>query len=121
MGMTKRDLWLKLFSENDTALASAIHLCERFITTEQLENGEDFINQKRKELYLEVPKEVIEEIFGTEKYEKISELEKGRLVNSKIITGNCKGCKNDNTEECLHCMRAYSDCYELITDRRKNL
>lgn len=30
----------------------------------------------------------------------------------KMIVGNCDGCKNNNTEECMHCMRAYSDCYE---------
>lgn len=36
--MTKRDYWLKLFSENDVALASAIILCERFVTDEQLTN-----------------------------------------------------------------------------------
>lgn len=62
--MTKRDFWLKLFQENDTALASAIHLCERFITDEQLKNGEDFLEQKRKELYEEVPEEVIQAVFG---------------------------------------------------------
>ena len=32
-------------------------------------------------------------------------------IGEKIV-GNCDGCKNDNTEECMHCMRAYSDCYE---------
>lgn len=27
------------------------------------------------------------------------------------IVLNCDGCANNNTSECLHCMRAYSDCY----------
>lgn len=30
----------------------------------------------------------------------------------KTFTGNCDGCKNNDTDECMHCMRAYSDCYE---------
>ena len=62
--MTKK-FWLKLFAENDTALASAIHLCERFVNDEQLKNGEDFLAQKRNELYEDVPLEVIQEVFGT--------------------------------------------------------
>lgn len=46
--MTKRELWLKLFSESDVALASAIHFCERFVTPESLENGSEFISEKVK-------------------------------------------------------------------------
>lgn len=65
--MTKKDFWLKLFSENDTALASAIHLCERFVTDEQLERGADFIKEKIKELDEEVPEEQILEVFGSQK------------------------------------------------------
>lgn len=34
------------------------------------------------------------------------------MVDRENITGNCSGCKNDGTSECMHCMRAYSDCYE---------
>ena len=30
----------------------------------------------------------------------------------KVLRGNCDGCKNSNTDECMHCMRAYTDCYE---------
>lgn len=30
----------------------------------------------------------------------------------KMIVCNCGGCKNNNTDECMHCMRAYTDCYE---------
>ena len=37
--MTKKELWLKLFQENDTALACAIHLCARFATQESLEEA----------------------------------------------------------------------------------
>lgn len=62
--MTKKEFWLKLFSKNDTALASAIHLCERFVTKESLESGNNFLEQKRKELYEDVPQEVISEVFG---------------------------------------------------------
>ena len=61
--MTKREFWLKLFSENDTALAAAIHLCERFVTPEQLESGIEFLAQKRRELNDPVPEEDVREIF----------------------------------------------------------
>lgn len=62
--MTKREFWLKLFTENDTALASAIHLCERFVNEKSLENGSDFLEQKRRELYNDVPTEQVVEVFG---------------------------------------------------------
>jgi len=62
--MTKRGLWLKLFRENDTALACAIHLCERFVDEDGLRNAEKFINQKINELYDEVPQEKVDKVFG---------------------------------------------------------
>lgn len=61
--MTKRELWLKLFSENDTALAAAIHLCERFVTPKSLESGQDFLIQKRRELNEEVDPKIVHEVF----------------------------------------------------------
>lgn len=61
--MTKREFWLKLFSENDTALASAIILCERFVTDEQLKNGKDYIKTYKKDLYEEMPKSKILKVF----------------------------------------------------------
>ena len=27
---------------------------------------------------------------------------------------NCTGCIHDGTDECMHCMRAYTDCYESV-------
>lgn len=30
----------------------------------------------------------------------------------KMYTCNCTGCRHDGSDECMHCMRAYSDCYE---------
>ena len=30
----------------------------------------------------------------------------------KTILCDCDGCKNNDTDECMHCMRAYTDCYE---------
>lgn len=62
--MTKREFWLKLFSENSIALASAIHLCERFVTDEQLKSGANFIEEKRKELDDPMPQEIIDAVFG---------------------------------------------------------
>lgn len=61
--MKKRELWLKLFSENDTALATAIHLCERFVTPENLESGIEFLAEKRRELDKEIDRETVEAIF----------------------------------------------------------
>lgn len=62
--MTKRQFWLKLFSENDVALATAIHLCQRFTDEESLKKSQEFIYEKVKELDDEVSKEQIEDIFG---------------------------------------------------------
>lgn len=62
--MTKRELWLKLFQENDTALACAIHLCERFLDDNQLYNGREFIQQKRSELEEKVSREQMIKVFG---------------------------------------------------------
>lgn len=62
--MTKRELWLKLFSENDSALATAIHLCERFGNPENLtESGREFLLEKRRELDEEVSPQIVAEIF----------------------------------------------------------
>lgn len=65
-----------------------------------------------------------------EHFEKVKEESKGILNIAQIIgvqavidsqptidvermlLCNCNGCKNDNTNECMHCMRAYTDCYE---------
>lgn len=31
----------------------------------------------------------------------------------RMLVCNCDGCTHNTTEDmCLHCMRAYSDCYE---------
>lgn len=32
----------------------------------------------------------------------------------KMLVCNCSGCKHSKTDECMHCMRAYTDCYETI-------
>lgn len=61
--MTKREFWIKLFSENDVALASAIHLCQRFANEDQIKNGTEFIQSKVKELDEPVSKEQIEDVF----------------------------------------------------------
>lgn len=61
--MTKRELWLKLFYENDTALATAIHLCNRFVTEKSLVSGQEFIQAKVKELDDPVPVDQVEFIF----------------------------------------------------------
>ena len=39
-------------------------------------------------------------------------LEEYFLKGSSFYLVRCEGCINESTEECLHCMRAFSDCYE---------
>lgn len=98
--LTKKEVWLKLFSENDTALASAIHFCERFVTEESLENGRDFIEQKKKELYSEFPINVARELFGAKGFD----LCKKCLCNT-CINQRCNGC-----EQCLGVIETEKDC-----------
>lgn len=61
--MTRKEFWLKLFTENDTALASALILISRYATPEQLEKGKEYIENKKKELYEEVPLNEIKSVF----------------------------------------------------------
>ena len=53
--MTRKEFWLKLFTENDTALASALILVDRFVTEEQLQSGKEYVESRKKELYDEMP------------------------------------------------------------------
>ena len=62
--MKKREVWLKLFSENDVALACAIHLTERYCQdTEALARNKDFIIKKITELDKEVSAKEVAKIF----------------------------------------------------------
>lgn len=61
--MKKRELWLKLFSENKTALAVAIHLCEKYVTMDDLVQNKEFIEGKVAELDTIVPEEDIKAVF----------------------------------------------------------
>lgn len=61
--MTRKDFWLKLFAENDTALSSALILLDRFATEEQLTDGREYIESRIKELYEEMPLDVIQATF----------------------------------------------------------
>ena len=63
--MTRREFWLKLFSENDTSLASAILLCKRYINMEQLEQGEEYIAACKKSLDDIIPDDVVKSVFLT--------------------------------------------------------
>lgn len=102
--MTKKEFWIKLFQENDTALACAIHLCERFVDEKSLQSGADFIAQKRSELNNEVPSEIITDVFAIKKpmktnLDKIKE--KIQLMNIdeliEYFGGDC--CENLVCEE----------------------
>ena len=61
--MTQKEFWLKLFTENDTALAAVLILVDRFITQEQLERGKTYIESRKKELYEEMPLSDILSVF----------------------------------------------------------
>lgn len=64
--MTKKEFWLKLFSENDTALASALILVEhfeRYVNVEQLERGNKYIRSEVQKLYEEMPEDVVKSVF----------------------------------------------------------
>ncbi len=68
--MTQKEFWLKLFNENDTALASAIILVNRFANKEQLERGEKYIRGRVHELYEEMPEDVVKSVFSEYKGER---------------------------------------------------
>lgn len=61
--MTRKEFWLKLFAENDMALASALILVDRFATEEQLQRGKEYIESRKKELYEEMPLSEIQSVF----------------------------------------------------------
>lgn len=61
--MTVKEFYLKLFTENNTALASAIILIERFVNAEQLIKGEEYIRSKVHELYEEMPEDRVKAVF----------------------------------------------------------
>lgn len=61
------------------------------------------------------PKEAVEIIKrmykGTPTTDQIIALDMAYDALGKETCDRCDGCKNDGVE-CMHCMRAYSDCYE---------
>lgn len=61
--MTRKEFWLKLFAENDTALASALILADRFATDQQLQRGKEYIESRKKELYEEMPLNAVQSVF----------------------------------------------------------
>ena len=63
--MTEKEFWLKLFNENDTALASAIILVNRFVNEQQLESGKEYIRSEVQKLYEERPEDVVKSVFPT--------------------------------------------------------
>lgn len=134
--MKKRHFWLKLFQESDTALACAIHLCERFVDEKQLQNGQDFIQQKIAELDDEVPQEQVAKVFGITPTEKVCSVCGQKTVyehpdipglfmnNSDDIPGwpVCMSCMEEHccTTNCLKCEYGkFPDCRFL--DMKKNL
>lgn len=61
--MTYKEFWLKLFNENSIALTCAIILINRFVTEEQLQQGQDFILKEREILNKIVPEEIVKNTF----------------------------------------------------------
>ena len=63
--ITKREYWLKLFEENNVALASAVILVERFVTEASLKSGAEFIRQKINELSEMQDEFIVSDTFRT--------------------------------------------------------
>lgn len=61
--MTYKEFWLKLFNENNIALTCAIILINRFVTEEQLQQGQDFILKEKEILNKIVPEEIVKNTF----------------------------------------------------------
>jgi len=62
--MTKKEMWLKLFNENEVALACAIFFCEKNCSNiDILKKNEAFIKEKIKELDEEIAHENMNKIF----------------------------------------------------------
>lgn len=61
--MTKREFYLKLFSENDTALICAVLLTQRFANKGSLNSGREYILTNIKQLYEEVPDSEVAKVF----------------------------------------------------------
>lgn len=61
--MTKRQFWLKLFSENDTSLATAIHLCSRFVSDGGLQANKAQVAKTKDELDDEMDPGMVAMVF----------------------------------------------------------
>ena len=55
--------------------------------------------------------EIVDTVIQAYRKCLLAELEKTPTVYE--ITRKCTGCKHDESDKCMHCMRAYSDCYEV--------
>lgn len=58
--------------------------------------------------------DAIDVVAKTYRYEsdRMTALQELPTVDAeKMLVCNCDGCRSNNTDECMHCMRAYSDCY----------
>ncbi len=68
------------------------------------------------DLFFEITFHVLQKLGTYEDIGTPEECRKAMEVQTddieKIFTCNCDGCENTDTDECIHCMRAYSDCYE---------
>lgn len=83
-------------------------IVEKLTEYEDLEEQGKLLIQYFKESKSDVTiREVIERL--TTEYDDL--VEQGALLK---LTCKCTGCIYDKTVECMHCMRAYSDCYESV-------
>ncbi len=95
--MTVREFWLKLFSENDTALISAVILIERFVTEKQLQSGQEYIQSRKKELYEKAPETLVKDVFPLYQEENDESL----LESLKCcITSGCDSCPSKDDGLC---------------------
>lgn len=116
--MTRKEFWLKLFAENDIALASALISADRFTTDQQLQRGKEYIESIKKELYEEMPLNVVQSVFPnyhpTEREETMTDNEKIKLMerfrNVDII-------RADNGRWCV----SIGDVLDIINDQKAEI
>ena len=102
--MTVREFWLKLFSENDTALISAVILIERFVTEKQLQSGQEYIQSRKKELYEKAPETLVKDVFPL--YQK---------ENDESLLESLKSCIASECEKCPLQTNGTCNNEELVT------
>ncbi len=57
-------------------------------------------------------REMLEDVLKELSFEKWLESSYFAKKIADALLCNCSGCQSEGTDECMHCMRAYTDCYK---------